>query len=67
MKGKKLLEQCQMVDCVYSLSIVFLFLSVLYISEMKQSDVGLMWQWGVVSGSVWIERQLWWLARRCKL
>lgn len=22
-------------------------------------DFGLMWQWGVVSGSVWIERQLW--------
>lgn len=28
-------------------------------SKMKRFDVGLMWQWGGVPGSAWIERQLW--------
>lgn len=37
----------------------------LYISKMKRLDVGPMCQWGVVSGSALIERQLW-LAWRCR-
>lgn len=50
-----IIQQRGVVCCVY-LHCVRLSL---FISKLKHFDGGLMWHWGVASGSVWVEKQLW--------